>query len=144
MNQELINQANKIVKENSVEGGDFTGQNCTLTLIDDEGYPTTCVITPSKSDGINWIIFCTLLDGNRAKRALNNSRASVCFGTAEHCVNLVGDIEVITSQDVKDEMWYDALNHHFNGQNDPNYCVLKFTAKRCKLFIGFQEAEGVL
>jgi general stress protein 26 len=115
-----------------------------LSLIDDEGFPTTSVITPSKSDGINWITFGTLLDDNRAKRSLNCNRASVCFATAEHCVNLVGEIEVITSSDIKHEMWYDALKDFFTGPDDPNYCVLKFKTKRYKFFINGQDVEGKL
>jgi len=113
-------------------------------LIDEEGFPTTSVITPSKSDGINWITFATLLDANRAKRSAKCKRASVCFATTEYCVNLVGEIEVITSPDVKREMWYDALKGHFSDPDDPNYCVLRFTTKRYKLFIDGQDVEGKL
>ena len=35
-------------------------------------------------------------DANKAKRVVNCNRASVCFSTAEYCVNLVGEIEIIT------------------------------------------------
>ena len=144
MNQDFIAKAVKIVDENSVQGGEFRGQICVLSLTDEEGFPTSSVITPSKSDGINWITFGTLLDDNRAKRSLNCNRASVCFATTEYCVNLVGEIEVITSSDIKHEMWYDALKGFFAGPDDPNYCVLKFKTKRYKLFINGQDVEGKL
>jgi len=144
MNQDVIAKAAKIVKENSVHGGEAGFGICTLSLIDEEGFPTASIITPSKSDGIHWITFGTMLDANRAKRIANEGRASVCFGTAEHCVNLVGEMEIITSEDVKREMWYDGLGHHFTGPEDPNYCVLKFTTKRYKLFLDYQEVAGVL
>jgi general stress protein 26 len=144
MNQDIIAKAAEIVKKNSVHCGEAGFGICTLSLIDAEGFPTASIVTPSKSDGINWITFGTMLDGNRAKRIANCNRASVCFGTAEYCVNLVGEIEVITSDDVKREMWYDGLGHHFTGPDDPNYCVLKFTAKRYKLFIGFKDMAGTL
>ena len=144
MNQDIIAKAAEIVKENSVHGGEAGFGICTLSLIDAEGFPTASIITPSKSDGINWITFGTMLDGNSAKRSTNCNRASVCFGTTEHCVNLVGEIEVITSDDVKREMWYDGLKMHFTGPDDPNYCVLRFTTKRYKLFIDGQDVEGKL
>jgi len=144
MNQDIITKAAEIVNGSSVQSGEFHGQICTLSLIDDEGFPTMSVLTPSKSDGINWITLCTLLDENRAKRAANCNRAGICFATTEYCINLVGEIEVITSADVKREMWYDALKYHFTDPDDPNYSVLKFTTKRYKLFINGEEVAGTL
>jgi general stress protein 26 len=142
MNQDFIAKAAKIVEECSVQGGEFSGQICTLSLIDDNGFPTASIMTPSKSEGINWITFGTLRDGNRAKRIVNCNRASVCFGTTEYCVNLVGEVEIIISPEIKREMWYDGLGGHFTGPDDPNYCVLKFTTKRYKLFIDYVDVEG--
>lgn len=144
MNQDMIARAADIIKGNSAHGGESGFGICTLSLIDAEGYPTASIVTPSKSDGINWMTFGTMLDQNRAKRAAGCNRASVCFGTAEYCINLVGEVEIITAQEVKHEMWYDGLSHHFTGADDPNYCVLKFTAKRYKLFLDFVDAEDTV
>jgi len=144
MNQEIIKKAGEIVEKNAVQGGEYNGQICVLSLIDAEGFPTASVLTPSKADGINWLTFATGLESNTPNRIKNCNRASVCFGTDEHCINLVGEIEVITSDDVKREMWYDGLSGHYNGPDDPNYCVLRFTTKRYKLFIDWQEAAGTL
>ena len=143
MSQEIIKKAADIIAANTVKNKTFNGEICTLTLIDGEGYPTASVITPAKSDGLNWLAFGTLLNDNRAKRAKNCSRASVSFNTTEYCVNLVGDIEVITDPQIKSEMWYDGLSFHFpSGETDPNYCVLKFTTRRYKLFIEGEDVAG--
>jgi len=144
MNQNIMAKAIEIIEKNAVQGGEFSGQHCVLSLIDAEGFPTASVVTPSKVDGINWITFGTLLDGNRAKRVENCNCASVCFSSDEYCVNLVGEIEVITSADVKCEMWYDGLSFYVTGMDDPNYCVLKFTTKRYKLFIEGEDVEGAV
>lgn len=144
MNQNIITKAATVIKENSVHGGGTGFGICTLSLIDSEGFPTASIVTPSKSEGINWITFGTMLDQNRAKRVANCNRASVCFSTAEYCINLVGEIEIFTSDDVKREMWYDGLGHHFTGHDDPNYCVLKFNTKRFKLFLDFEDVAGTL
>ena len=144
MDHEVIAKASEIIASNSVMGGGYTGQICTLALIDEDGFPSASVLTPSRSSGIEWLTLCTLLDENRAKRAASCNRASVCFGTDEYCVNLVGEIEVITSPQVKHEMWYDGLSQHCTGSDDPNYCVLKFTTKRYKIFISGEEVEGLL
>jgi len=144
MSKEIIEKAINIIDENAIQGGEFHGQFCTLSLIDEDGFPTSAVLTPSKADGLNWLTFATRLDENRAKRAANCNRASVSFASAEYCVNLVGEIEVITDIDVKREMWYDSLSYHVTGPDDPNYSVLKFTTKRYKLFINGEEVARTL
>ena len=102
------------------------------------------VITPSKADGINWITFGAELDANKAKRIRNCNRASVCFSAEEYCINLVGEIEIINSEDIKREMWYDGLRAHFTDSDDPNYCVLRFVTKRYKFFIDYKDVAGTL
>jgi len=140
----IIEKANEIIKKNTVTNGTFNGEICIISLIDEKGFPTASVITPAKSDGINWLTFGTLLNDNRAQRSLSNKRASICFSSEEYCINLVGEIEVITEADVKQEMWYDGLSFHFSGPEDDNYCVLKFITKRYKLFIGGEEESGIM
>jgi len=144
LNSGIIAKANEIVTKNSVVGGQYTGQICTLALIDEDGFPTASVLAPSRSSGIEWLTLCTLLTGNSAKRSASCNRASVSFGSTEHCVNLVGEIEVLTSPEVKREMWYDGLSHHCTGPDDPNYCVLRFKTKRYKLLIDGEEVTGTL
>jgi general stress protein 26 len=86
-----------------------------------------------------------MLDSNHARRIAKCRKASVSFTSSEYCVNLVGDIEVITDPAAKSEMWYDGLAYHFpDGETDPNYCVLEFTTKRYKLFIDGEDVAGVI
>ena len=141
MNQDILAKIVEIIEKNTVQNGVFQGEICVLSLIDEAGFPTMSTITPSKSDGIKWITFGTLLDHNRAKRSAANRQASVCFSSNAYCVNLVGEIEVITSADMKHDMWYDGLYGFFTGPDDPNYCVLKFTTKRYKFFNTEDETE---
>ncbi|WP_413538811.1 pyridoxamine 5'-phosphate oxidase family protein [Enterococcus malodoratus] len=144
MNEEMISKANEIVKENSVYGGETGFGMCTLSVIDEEGYPTASIITPAKSEGIYWMTFGTMKSQNSVKRIIQCNRASVCFSSEAYCINLVGEVEIIESDDVKQEMWYEGLGHHLSGPDDPNYCVLKFTTKRYKIFLNFQEIAGTI
>jgi len=146
MNQGILAKVTEIVERNTVKNGVFKGGICVISLIDEDGFPTISTITPAKCDGVNWIAFGTLLSHNRAKRTLANKKASVCFDSNAYCVNLVGEMEVITSHDVKQEMWYDGLSGFFTGADDPEYCVLKFTTKRYKYFNAADgtEVEGVV
>jgi len=145
MNQSIITRAAEIVAANTVKNGTFNGEICNLSLIDEAGYPTTSVLAPAASNGITWIALCTMLESNAPRRIAACNHAGISFTSTEYCVNLVGVIEVITAADVKREMWYDGLSYHFpEGADDPNYCVLKFTTKRYKLFVDGEETEGTI
>jgi len=146
MSKETIAKAGKVVEQNSTKDGKYTGGISVLSLIDLEGYPTASVLSPVKCDGINWMTFSTNSNANSVNRIAKCNRASVCFATVEYCINLVGEVEVITSPEVKAEMWYDGCAHYYTGADDPNYCVLKFTTKRYKILFTQDgvEVEGTL
>jgi len=145
MNDQTIAKAEAIIKSKTAEVN--MGAGVTLSLLDHEGYPTTSTLSISKADGIRQITFAGSLDSNKAKRAKENSRASVCVfdddfeGGAYYNITLVGDIEVITDPQVKNETWYDGLEEHFpnGGKDDPSYCVLRFTTKRYNLWVDMGE-----
>ena len=135
MNMDLIKKAGEIIPH----------QNCALALFDLQDYPTASTITVAKNDGIKWITMCTGLCSNKVQRIKKNNKASLCFGSEQlYNITLVGTIEILTDPDIKKEMWYEGLEHHFNGAEDPNYCVLKFTTKRYNLFVDMQEDTGEL
>jgi len=146
MSEKAIAKAGEIIKSKTAEVNMGTG--VALSLIDQEGYPTTSTLSISKADGIRQITFGVSLDSNKAKRAKANSHASVCIfdddyeGGAYYNITLVGDIEVVTDAQMKKDTWYEGLEEHFqNGTEDPNYCVLKFTTKRYNLWVDMEEGE---
>lgn len=141
MNEEIIARAAEIVAKKT--GGGNEGY-CVLTLIDNDGYPTASTISASKADGINWITFGTGLGSNKTNRIEKCNRASVCFNAVDHNITLVGTIEILTDPDIKKEMWYNGLENHFSGPEDPNYCVLRFKTERYNLLVDWKEAVGVL
>lgn len=141
MNEAVIARAGEVIAQNS--GGENEGY-CTLALIDKDGYPTASTITASKTDGINWLTFCTGLGGNRTKRIEKCNKASVCFNGFDYNITLVGTIEVLTDPDIKKEMWYGGLINHFTGPDDPRYCVLRFKTERYNLMVDWKDAEGTL
>ena len=141
MTNEIINRAGEIVAKKT--GGGNEGY-CTLSLMDENGFPTASTISASKADGINWITFCTGIGSNKAERIKKCNRASVCFSSIDHNITLVGKIEILTDLETKKEMWYNGLNHHFSGPEDPNYCVLRFKTERYNLLVDWKEAVGTL
>ena len=139
MHEDIIHKAGNIV-ENSLRGRGY----CALALIEPDGTPAVSTITPSKADGIKWITFCTGLNGPKIERIKTSGRAGVCFNAMDHNVSLTGSIEIITDREIKKEMWYEGLQNHFSGPEDPDYCVLLFKTERYNLLVDWEEARGSL
>ena len=147
MNQEIIKKAEGIIHSKTAAVN--MGAGVTLSLLDHEGYPTTSCLSISKAEGISEILFGTELSSNKAKRALECSRASICIydddyeNNAYYNITLVGDVDVVTDLAIKKEAWYEGMEEHFpNGLEDPNYCVLRFTTKRYNSWIDFENVTG--
>ena len=133
MNDEAIARAADIVAKSGY---------CALALIDTDGYPTAATISPSKTEGIQWITFCTGLGSNWVKRIAKCNRASVCFNSTQQNITLVGTIEVLTDLATKKEMWYPGMGMYFRGPEDPGFCVLRFNTRRYSLMLN--EKDGTL
>ena len=51
-------------------------------------------------------------------------------------VALTGRVEVISDLEVRRALWQDWMLEHFpGGVEDPEYCVLKFTAEKATYYI---------
>ena len=142
MDRDIMEKAAEIISSERLD--------CILALIDVDGYPTASTITVSKNNGIKWITFVTGLDSNKSKRIVKCNRASVCFASHDpapaplYNITLVGKIEIITDLEIKKDMWYEGCENHFNGPEDPNYCVLKLITERYNLFIEWQNLTGTI
>jgi len=149
MSEQAIKKAGEIIK--SKTAAENMGAGIALSLIDDEGYPTTSCISMSKADGIREILFAIGLSSNKAKRAAKCNRASVCIfddnyeAGSYYNITLVGTVEVLTDPAIKKEAWYEGLEEHFSGQDDEDFCVLRFNTKRYNLWVDMEtEAAGTV
>lgn len=134
----IVEKADKIVNELAAKGSE---NYCTLALISPQGYPMMSTITISKCDGIKWMTFCTG-HGVKDERIKHSDKAGVCINSENYHISLTGRIEIVEDIDVKREMWYEGLENHFSGYDDPNYNVLKFTAEEYNLLIDWEAAKG--
>jgi len=131
MKNEVIAKAEALIAEKT--GAENAGY-CALATIDEKGFPTISTISVSKADGIRWLTFGSALDSDRVKRIKKCNYGCVCFNSAEYHISLVGTIEVLSDPQAKQDSWYEGLEYHFSGADDPNFCVLRFTTERYNLF----------
>ena len=105
-----------------------------ICSIDEEKYPNVkAMLKPRKRIGLKEFYFSTNTSSMRVKQYKNNSNASIYFyhkGLIKYVgVMLKGKMEVLIDQETKNMIWEkgDTLFYK-QGVNDPDYCVLKFTA----------------
>jgi len=137
MNNDAIKKASEIIAtKTDYVGGGMEGY-AVLSLIDENGYPSTSALTIAKADGINWLTFASSPDSNKAKRIAKNNKASVCIASPEYNITLVGTIEEVTNMECKKNSWCDLMNDgaHWSSYEDPNFFVMCFTTERYSIFI---------
>ena len=110
-----------------------------ISSVDENGFPNTkAMFAPRKIDG-NDFYFSTNTSSMRVSQYRANERASVYFyqlGRFSYTgVMFVGTMQVLTDQAIKEEIWRPGDTMFYRqGKTDPDYCVLKFTAQRCRVY----------
>lgn len=114
-----------------------------IASVNAQGYPVIrAMLAPRKTDG-NEIYFTTNTSSNKIKQYTENNKACVYFykrGRFKYQgLSITGEMQVCTDQATKNEIWRfgDAL-YYKQGVTDPDYCVLKFTAKSAEYYCDFK------
>ena len=125
-----------------------------IASIDNENYPNIkAMLRPRKRNGLKEFYFSTNTSSMRIGQFKNNPNASIYFyhkGLIKYTgVMLKGTMKVLTDQDTKNMIWKKGDTVFYKkGVTDPDYCVLKFTAKSgryyCDLKTESFEIEGEL
>lgn len=109
-----------------------------ISSIDERGFPRSCVVSKLKSDSFGSIWFST---GNSSKKTAHfrkNAKASACYYKGGDSVTLVGEVKIVEDEAVKKALWSDWMTAHFpKGADDPEYCVMQFTAMEATFWIEF-------
>jgi len=143
MNSEIIKRASELINSKTDYIGDGMEGWAVLTLIDENGYPTSSTMTISKADGINWITFLSDANGTKAQRIKKSNKACVCLASSEYHISLVGTIEVITDTAVKKENWQQTVTDHYKADwNSTDWAVLRFTSETYNLFFASDDTEA--
>ena len=102
----------------------------TLTSINENGYPRTCLLTKTKNEGFSDVYFITSkrskLNG-KATHFEHNSKASVCYFSGGDSVTLIGNVEFVEEREIQESVWNESDRHFFSkGIDDPKFRLLRF------------------
>ncbi|MCL2540457.1 MAG: pyridoxamine 5'-phosphate oxidase family protein [Firmicutes bacterium] len=111
--------------------------------VDGEGFPNMkAMLKPRKRNGIKEFWFTTNTSSMRVGQYKQNPNACIYFYDRKllyHGAMLVGTMEVLEDAATKEMIWQrgDTL-YYRKGVTDPDYCVLKFTAKSGRYYHNFK------
>jgi general stress protein 26 len=80
----------------------------------------------------------------RVRQYRNNPNACVYFYDKRFFrgVQLLGTMEVLTDTETKELIWRDGDTSYYpGGVTDPDYCVLKFTARTGRFYSNFNSED---
>ena len=110
-----------------------------IASIDENGFPNMkAMLPPRKREGLTFY-FTTNTSSLRVKQYRNNPKASIYFyrkGLFVYIgIMMVGTMEVLEDQESKNMIWRKGDTMYYKeGVTDPDYCVLKFTAKSMRMY----------
>ena len=113
--------------------------------VDEEGFPNLkAMLKPREHDGLSVFYFTTNTSSMRVRQYLNHPKASIYFYDARFFrgVMLKGTMEVLQDPASKERIWQDGDTIYYpQGVTDPDYCVLRFTAKSGRLYENFGSVD---
>ncbi|WP_438433199.1 pyridoxamine 5'-phosphate oxidase family protein [Gorillibacterium sp. sgz500922] len=133
MEQTILNDVTALV-----EGS----RDAMVSSIDDEGYPNTKAMFRVKNEGLRTFWFSTNVSAIRTGHWQKRPQASVYFVDSEgfHGLMLTGDMQVCTDNETKLAFWKEGDEQYYpQGPEDPDYCILRFTAERGNYYHGLSK-----
>ena len=119
-----------------------------IASVDESGFPNMkAMLPPRKREGICEFWFTTNTSSARVAQYRKNPRAAIYFYDKRFFrgVQLVGTMTVLTDADTKEEIWREGDTQYYaGGMTDPDYCVLKFTAKQGRYYANFKSEDFVI
>ena len=119
-----------------------------ISSVDEKGFPCTkAMLSPRVREGIKVFYFTTNTFSLRVAHYKNNPKASIyfCDDKGFKGMMLRGTMEILTDPASKKMIWRDGDTEYYpGGVNDPNYCVLKFTATDGRFYSDFYPRSFVI
>lgn len=119
-----------------------------ISSINIEGFPNTkAMLPPRKREGIKTFFFTTNTSSMRVAQFRKNPKASIYFCDKRFFrgVMLIGIMEVLEDAASKEMIWQEGDTMYYSkGVTDPDYCVLKFTAKTGRYYTNFSSEDFIV
>jgi general stress protein 26 len=116
-----------------------------IASVDGDGFPNMkAMLPPRKREGIHTFWFTTNTSSMRVAQFRKNQKASIYFYDKRFFrgVMLAGTMEVLEDAASKEMIWCEGDTMYYKeGVSDPDYCVLRFTARRGRYYADFSSRD---
>lgn len=116
--------------------------------IDEAGFPNIkAMLKPRKVEGIQTFYFTTNTSSKRVEHYHNDQKACIYAYDQRYFrgVMLIGTMEVLTDHDAKAMIWQEGDTMYYKeGVDDPDYCVLRFTAHKGRYYSNFKSESFMI
>ena len=116
-----------------------------IASTDSDGFPNMkAMLPPRKREGIHTFWFTTNTSSKRVSQYRSNPKACIYFYDKRFFrgVMLIGSMEVLEDADAKEMIWRDGDAMYYpGGVTDPDYCVLRFTARSGRYYSNFNSED---
>ncbi|MDD2717845.1 MAG: pyridoxamine 5'-phosphate oxidase family protein [Candidatus Wallbacteria bacterium] len=102
-----------------------------LGSVDDQGFPNIKAMLKMKNEGLREFWFSTNTSSKRVSQFKTNPKASVYFldQPTWKGLMLTGTVSILNDRKSRELVWRNGFEKYYPlGIDDPDYCVLKFTA----------------
>lgn len=107
-----------------------------LSTINEKVFPRPVAIDVIAHDGIRQIWMTTYRSSAKARHLMVNRKAGISFVREADSASLIGKAEVVTDKDTLRRYWKDFFSHYYpDGPCDENYCLIRFSTQKAKLWI---------
>ena len=116
----------------------------TVASMGEDGYPQMKAVLKLENEGLYTIWISTNTSSKRVAHFRANPKASVYFADFEEYMGLmlVGDMAVLEDKETKQRFWKNSFEMYYPlGVIDPDYCILKFTAKWGNYYYGLENTD---
>jgi general stress protein 26 len=113
-----------------------------ISSVDEFGFPNTkAMLPPRKREGLKTFYFTTNTSSLRVRQYQSNKKSCIYFFDKRFFrgVMLIGKMELLTDKKTKEMIWRDGDTMYYPlGVTDPDYCVLKFSADKMRIYQNFK------
>lgn len=105
--------------------------------IDEDGFPCIKAVTKMEAEGLNRFWISTNTSSQHVRQLRKNPRACLYFVDQEHFqgLTLTGTMEILEDSESKRRLWREGCEMYYpQGVDDPDYCVLRFTARKGRYY----------
>jgi len=116
-----------------------------IASVDAKGFPNMkAMLPPRKRNGLREFWFTTNTSSMRTAQYRSDPKAAVYFMDKRFFrgVQLIGTMEVLEDAATKEMIWQEGDTVYYpGGVTDPDYCVLKFTARSGRYYANFKSED---